>query len=150
MATTRRGTPCPFGSRGGGMCGIHCRAPQKHDCPICLDDVRRGKVLKCGHVFHARCIHKWLHASKMALCPMCRQPCYAEFPRAKLSKRVRILENTSVNMHTAPVGFWPAWLVASMDDNPMFSDADRCLLKSLAYQSFNGEMFYQLLHDLQL
>lgn len=44
-------------------------------CPICLepsceDDVYR-KITKCGHVFCAECIHKWLRSHKT--CPVCKQ-----------------------------------------------------------------------------
>ncbi|KAF0902924.1 hypothetical protein E2562_019861 [Oryza meyeriana var. granulata] len=46
------------------------------ECAICLGEVRRGQVVKqlpaCTHLFHARCIDKWLMSH--ATCPVCRTP----------------------------------------------------------------------------
>lgn len=45
------------------------------DCPICLGEFREGENMrilpKCKHLFHVKCIDKWLlsHSS----CPICRQ-----------------------------------------------------------------------------
>ncbi|KAK1437016.1 hypothetical protein QVD17_02801 [Tagetes erecta] len=45
------------------------------DCPICLGEFREGEKMrilpKCKHLFHVKCIDKWLlsHSS----CPICRQ-----------------------------------------------------------------------------
>ena len=40
-------------------------------CVICLDNMtdKVGKIL-CGHVFHYRCIDRWIRSS--ASCPVCR------------------------------------------------------------------------------
>uniref|UniRef100_A0A0E0E2L4 RING-type E3 ubiquitin transferase n=1 Tax=Oryza meridionalis TaxID=40149 RepID=A0A0E0E2L4_9ORYZ len=47
------------------------------ECAICLGEVRRGQVVKqlpaCTHLFHARCIDKWLITSQ-GTCPVCRTP----------------------------------------------------------------------------
>ena len=49
-------------------------------CPICLDEFKVGtykRGLKCGHVYHKKCIDKWFkrmeqeqHEKK---CPVCRK-----------------------------------------------------------------------------
>ncbi|KAL6606169.1 hypothetical protein ACP70R_041822 [Stipagrostis hirtigluma subsp. patula] len=43
-------------------------------CAICLGLVRVGEAVRrlpaCGHLFHAGCVDKWLHAH--ATCPLCR------------------------------------------------------------------------------
>ena len=32
----------------------------KHDyCSICLDEPNKCSQLKCGHIFHRKCINKW-------------------------------------------------------------------------------------------
>ena len=40
-------------------------------CTICLDKPDKAIQLKCGHVFHKECIHKWLPKNKT--CPNCRE-----------------------------------------------------------------------------
>ena len=42
------------------------------ECSICLSDMKNKKVkyLRCGHVFHIRCINKWLNSKQC--CPICR------------------------------------------------------------------------------
>ena len=46
----------------------------KCSCPICLEPYESGKykrVLPCNHVFHKKCIDKWL--KKKMECPVCRK-----------------------------------------------------------------------------
>ena len=45
-----------------------------YECPICLEEKEKGKILICGHRFCKECINKWLkdHAS----CPYCKTPQY--------------------------------------------------------------------------
>jgi len=43
-------------------------------CPICLDvlnPLTQKIELKCTHVYHKKCIDKWLH--KHYTCPLCRE-----------------------------------------------------------------------------
>ena len=41
-------------------------------CSICMDTIGRdAHALRCGHVFHAQCVQRWLGRS--ATCPVCRQ-----------------------------------------------------------------------------
>lgn len=54
-------------------------------CVICREDMRNGKKLPCGHIFHFRCLQDWL--SQQQICPMCRceilnnpQPAQAQQP----------------------------------------------------------------------
>ncbi|XP_063429108.1 RING finger protein 145-like [Mytilus trossulus] len=41
----------------------------RDDCSICLHEMMKGKVTRCGHVFHEICIRKWLNTR--LVCPMC-------------------------------------------------------------------------------
>ena len=44
-----------------------------NDCPICLEPFKlrqHAKQLPCQHMFHKKCIDKWLNRSH--LCPCCR------------------------------------------------------------------------------
>lgn len=44
------------------------------ECSICLDDINKKKnllkTLKCNHIFHKRCINKWMKTSIQ--CPLCK------------------------------------------------------------------------------
>ena len=40
-------------------------------CSVCLNDLKEGKVLACGHIFHKICIRKWLQLK--STCPLCSQ-----------------------------------------------------------------------------
>ena len=48
------------------------------DCPICLSNFNECEEtdiicrLKCNHIIHQICIHKWIESSKKNQCPMCR------------------------------------------------------------------------------
>ena len=47
---------------------------QNSKCSICLDDFNKGKhisYLPCCHVYHSKCIKKWLKVSN--LCPLCKE-----------------------------------------------------------------------------
>lgn len=39
-------------------------------CAICTDDLKRGKMLKCKHAFHAECLKMW--CERETSCPICR------------------------------------------------------------------------------
>ena len=40
-------------------------------CPVCLEDFKQPKVLKCKHVFCRRCLEKLIDKKKL-MCPICR------------------------------------------------------------------------------
>jgi len=40
------------------------------DCPICLQPFMNSVVSHCGHLFHKKCIYKWLSFNRN--CPMCK------------------------------------------------------------------------------
>lgn len=93
-----------------GCCGVHhgtnrtLFSPTKHeDCCICLgsmkykvrvpgyvreiipeDEPIKGRGLfktSCNHVFHAKCMRRWMVTHKHLTCPMCRQPIIADLQR---------------------------------------------------------------------
>jgi len=41
-------------------------------CYICFEELKVGKKLNCGHVFHLRCIKEWVQSS--VGCPLCKVP----------------------------------------------------------------------------
>jgi hypothetical protein len=46
--------------------------PEQIDCTICLENIERGRkasALECKHIFHTKCINKWLEQTKR--CPNC-------------------------------------------------------------------------------
>ena len=50
------------------------RAGQDVRCPICLEDLLPGSVLRrltCKHHFHKACLDTWL--AHKAVCPICQQ-----------------------------------------------------------------------------
>ncbi|KAF7023958.1 hypothetical protein CFC21_036380 [Triticum aestivum] len=57
-------------------------------CPICLDQegaTTAWKETVCGHIFHERCVERWLQAK--GSCPMCRLQ--LQQPRAPAKPDVR-------------------------------------------------------------
>ncbi|TBU03633.1 E3 ubiquitin ligase [Hamiltosporidium tvaerminnensis] len=40
-------------------------------CPICREDIEKGKIVPCGHIFHASCLKRWVE--RQQVCPICRQ-----------------------------------------------------------------------------
>ena len=49
-----------------------------YQCCICLGDIKRGKQLTCGHVFHLVCLRSWL--IEKVECPTCRKPIQLDRP----------------------------------------------------------------------
>ena len=48
---------------------------KEHVCPICLEEIEVGEYqrqLSCSHVFHKKCIDKWIIADVNCSCPLCR------------------------------------------------------------------------------
>ncbi|ORD94573.1 HRD1 [Enterospora canceri] len=45
-------------------------------CVICTDDMERGKMLGCDHVFHTDCLKMW--CERESTCPICRKPLSTE------------------------------------------------------------------------
>ncbi len=49
---------------------------QVTSCSICLEDFGKGQRVrelpKCGHVYHAHCVDRWLRMHNA--CPLCRVP----------------------------------------------------------------------------
>ncbi len=42
-------------------------------CSVCLDSFKKGlykRTLNCGHLFHKKCVDKWISREKS--CPLCR------------------------------------------------------------------------------
>ena len=47
---------------------------RNNKCSICLDDLCKGKrisYLPCCHIYHSKCIKKWLKVSNF--CPLCKE-----------------------------------------------------------------------------
>ena len=47
-------------------------------CPICLENIIENEYvreLKCNHVYHKKCIDRWLYTSDQYLCPYCKIDC---------------------------------------------------------------------------
>jgi hypothetical protein len=51
-------------------------------CAICLESMKTGKRLPCGHDFHLRCLADWMRAGhgNAFSCPLCRADLTKEFP----------------------------------------------------------------------
>ena len=63
---------------------IRARYNKTEDCSICCSDMFDKTVLytPCGHVFHNKCLKKWLETMKNPVtCPCCRSfiPCLRKY-----------------------------------------------------------------------
>jgi len=51
--------------------------PIQHECTICLQLCKKeendSRALPCGHIFHKKCIRRWIKESKHDDCPNCRK-----------------------------------------------------------------------------
>ena len=58
---------------------------ESHECAICYD--KCDYKLKCGHAFHASCIHSWMMIDPINnnKCPYCQKPIIT--PRLQILKK---------------------------------------------------------------
>lgn len=69
---------CKKITKSGNPCKCHCAYNfdfcynHSPDCPICLEKLVSENVqeLQCGHMFHNKCLEKWLEENHT--CPYCR------------------------------------------------------------------------------
>lgn len=83
------------------VCYVHL---EKKECSICLNSIfRNDMVTKCGHVFHERCIKKWLE--NHTTCPLCRTqiPNKARIRLPPLDfEQIRYIITPSINNDSPP------------------------------------------------
>jgi len=64
------------------------------ECSICLCEIKKGKQLSCGHVFHLVCLRSWL-IEKLE-CPSCRAPIQLDRqPSQNVNERRRRMRNAA-------------------------------------------------------
>lgn len=75
LSARRQESPAASGCSPAGS-----RAGEPTTCAICLDTLKSygaRRSLQCGHVFHVKCVTKWLKArtkkGQGASCPLCRK-----------------------------------------------------------------------------
>lgn len=70
------GKRCSRRVSDGDSCWQHCSsyaAGNARECAICIEGVCQQRcALDCGHVFHRRCIRRWLVKGADS-CPLCRR-----------------------------------------------------------------------------
>lgn len=53
-----------------------CKNLKYDTCSICLENYKSRQkinILQCNHIFHIKCLKKWLFTSRNISCPMCRK-----------------------------------------------------------------------------
>lgn len=80
----KNGNPCTaYRKKGETTCGKHTPFPKDSECPICYESIikKECKKLKCNHLFHKRCIDRWLGEMHKDTCPTCRAVIKTRRPR---------------------------------------------------------------------
>ena len=113
------GCPCVYRSLPGlTTCGVH-RPFQVDTCAICLDEVftkAGSKRLKCGHVFHGKCIMEWFNSGNenSHCCATCRAPWRA----ARKDHKVYTIDpDEAILTYIREVETIPQEFVDAMDEN---------------------------------
>eukprot|EP00934_Nitzschia_sp_Nitz4_P004580 Nitzschia sp. Nitz4//scaffold42_size132992//63031//64562//NITZ4_003395-RA/size132992-augustus-gene-0.103-mRNA-1//1//CDS//3329551706//4570//frame0 len=81
--------------------------PTPHDldnCTICLEDFEPGErlmCLPCTHVFHTRCVGRWL-TQRSATCPLCKIDLYESDEESDEESATAIAPTTTVTTSTTP------------------------------------------------
>lgn len=44
--------------------------PNENICSICMETVKYGAITKCGHIYHNKCLQRWVRHQQT--CPLCR------------------------------------------------------------------------------
>jgi hypothetical protein len=70
-------------------CIIDIKEIKINICPICLENIKKEKKLKCNHSFCKNCIKTWKHENNT--CPICRSVIIDK------KKKERIIINENIN-----------------------------------------------------
>lgn len=72
-APTKCGEPCKKKVPFQGIRCHHHIGDIVGECSICMESIKKTdkRSLKCHHVFHEQCIHKWLSMKRMDGCKQC-------------------------------------------------------------------------------
>ncbi len=131
-AVKKNGAPCTFRAKENGLCGVHSNS--EGDCPVCYDSMRKNNSIKleCGHVFHKKCMRKWLSSSKRT-CPLCRDNITSDvFEKLELSSPP--LRNTSSTEESISEHLRGLSLVQRIQFNPTIREMRGDVLTEEAYQ----------------
>lgn len=72
-----------------------CESVSEGTCPICRDEMEKGKRILCGHSFHTACLKQW--AEKQQICPICRHVMFAQDEFVELGDDNEIITGIPVN-----------------------------------------------------
>lgn len=71
-----------------------CENVSEGTCPICREEMDKGKRIMCGHSFHSTCLKQW--AEKQQVCPICRHVMFADDEIVQLGDHEEIIEGIPV------------------------------------------------------
>ena len=74
----RQSKPCRISNDEGCTYFGDCLNQNVGECSICMNSLKAGIQLPCGHRFHSRCIEQWWEVARN--CPLCRKPCESQQP----------------------------------------------------------------------
>lgn len=74
----------------------HCQnADENLECAVCLSSIDEGQEigeLRCCHLFHKRCLDKWVFEFKRTACPLCRGSLAPPLPHTDLGEEVLLIK----------------------------------------------------------
>ena len=127
------------------------------ECSICYENLSKDtiKIEGCNHIFHSKCIHKWINNNEYPSCPLCRCQIVPRSMRSKKNIINNIISKEAAfiyNQFNNKIVLETTKNTKEMEedtynqDKEIFDRLARCLIK-FPYILINNKLLKELIYE---